>query len=211
MSVPRRAPRPALLSGTRASPGEESAGSGSQLPLDADATPDASAGARSRTGGRKPGGRPRGTPWDRALGLLAVRERSRRQVELRLLRGGFEREEVERTLERLIEAGLLDDQRFATGLAAHHRGRGAASRAVRSRLAAAGVSRDTAERAVAAGEGDDEARALEVAKARARSLQRLEPSVAHRRLVAFLQRRGYDGGVARAAASRAMGGDIPDD
>ena len=43
---------------------------------------------------------------ERALGLLAVRPRSRRELERRLLQAGFEPEEVQDTLGRLERVGL---------------------------------------------------------------------------------------------------------
>src|SRR5439155_6918820 len=45
--------------------------------------------------------RPRGTAKDRALRLLGVRDRSRRELEVRLLRAGFERDDIDRALEEL--------------------------------------------------------------------------------------------------------------
>ena len=50
---------------------------------------------------------------ERALGLLAVRARSRRELERRLLQAGFEAEEVADVLERLERVGLVDDEAFA--------------------------------------------------------------------------------------------------
>ena len=47
---------------------------------------------------------------ERALGLLAVRQRSRRELERRLLQAGFEDDEVQESLERL-EAGRPDRRR----------------------------------------------------------------------------------------------------
>ena len=80
----------------------------------------------------------------------------------------------------------------------------AGTRAVMSALMAKGVDRETAEAAIGPGDGD-EARALELASARAARLRGLRPDVAHRRLSGFLMRRGHAPNVARAAASRALG------
>src|SRR5256714_15571506 len=63
--------------------------------------------------------RPRGTAKDRALRLLGVRDRSRRELEVRLLRAGFEPPDVERALEDLAGAGLIDDDRLASQVVAH--------------------------------------------------------------------------------------------
>jgi regulatory protein len=168
------------------------------------------AGTRGRRA-RSPGEGPRGTAWDRALRLLAVRDRSRREIELRLLRAGFEREEVEGTIERLASAGLLDDERFARAMAEHellvrHKG----VRAATGVLLARGVARDVAERAVEEVGGDDASRVDELATSRARRLAGLDPGVAARRLQSFLMRRGYDPGTAAQAAARALEAEPPE-
>lgn len=52
-----------------------------------------------------------------AFRLLSVRQRSVRELESKLLQKGFDRGEVDRTIEYLLLSGLLDDERFARGLA----------------------------------------------------------------------------------------------
>jgi len=144
---------------------------------------------------------------ERALRLLAVRPRARRELESRLRRAGFEAAEVSLELDRLEDVGLLDDGAFARELAEHHLTvRGSGRRAVAGVLAAKGVSRETIDVTLSGLEEEDEsARALEVAKDRARRLRSLRPEAAYGRLVAFLSRRGYDGGVSRDAARAALG------
>lgn len=165
------------------------------------------AGTRRRRD-RSPSEGPRGTPWDRALRLLAVRDRSRREIELRLLRAGFEAAEVDGTLERLASAGLVDDERFARALAEHQLSvRRNGARAALGALLSRGVARDLAEQAIDGVSGDDASRVDELARSRARRLGGLDPAVAARRLRAFLMRRGYDPSTAAQAAARALGAD----
>jgi len=143
---------------------------------------------------------------ERALRLLAVRPRARRELESRLRRAGFEAAEVSLELDRLEEVGLLDDEAFARELADHHLTvRGSGRRGVAGALAAKGVSRETIDVTLAGLESDESGRALEVAKDRARRLTSLRPEAAYQRLVSFLARRGYDGGVSRDAARAALG------
>ena len=143
---------------------------------------------------------------ERALRLLAVRPRARRELESRLRRAGFETAEVSSELDRLEEVGLLDDGAFARELADHHMTvRGSARRAVAAVLASKGVSRETIDRTLAGMEEDESVRALEVAMDRARRLTSLRPEAAYGRLVSFLARRGYDGGISREAARAALG------
>ncbi|HKN81256.1 MAG TPA: RecX family transcriptional regulator, partial [Actinomycetota bacterium] len=68
---------------------------------------------------------------ERALRLLAVRPRTRRELESRLRQAGFEDVEVSSELDRLEEVRLLDDGAFARELADHHlKVRGSGRRAV---------------------------------------------------------------------------------
>ena len=145
---------------------------------------------------------------ERALRLLGTRPRSRRELELRLLRAGFEDTEVSIELERLEEVGLVDDERFAREFAEHQLGvRQAGRRAVVSGLAAKGIDRITVERTLAETSGDDRSRADDLARARVSRLGNLPPEKAYARLFAFLVRRGHDAETARSAARRALGVD----
>jgi regulatory protein len=143
---------------------------------------------------------------ERALGLLAVRPRSRRELQLRLLGAGFEDEEVQGELERLEAVGLVDDEHFARELVEHQLGRRrAGTRAVRSALAAKGVDRGTIERVLEGVSEGDEERALELARSRASRLGGLPPEKAFARLSGLLVRRGHSPEVARRAARAALG------
>ena len=142
---------------------------------------------------------------ERALRLLAVRPRSRRELEVRLRRAGFEPDEVEDELARLEAVGLVDDEAFARELAEHHvTSRRSGRRAVMGALAAKGVSRRVIEEAVAGLGEDEQDRALELARERAPRLAGLPPDKAFGRLSSLLMRRGYDPTTARDAARQAL-------
>jgi regulatory protein len=64
------------------------------------------------------------------------------------------------------------------------------------------------ERALQDIEGDEDARAAELARSRVSRLSGQPPEVAYRRLVSFLARRGYEGAVARRAAASALRPDL---
>jgi hypothetical protein len=89
--------------------------------------------SRTRDRGASPGER-RGKRKDiheRALGLLAVRQRSRRELERRLVQAGFEPDAVEVELARLDQVGLIDDAAFAAAVVESRMGaRGESRRAV---------------------------------------------------------------------------------
>jgi regulatory protein len=142
---------------------------------------------------------------ERALGLLAVRPRSRRELEVRLLRAGFEPSEVAGVLDRLQGVGLIDDEAFARAVAEHAFGtRGSGAMAVRQALGAKGVAADTVDAIVAELGGGEEERAVALARSRVARLAALPPEKAYGRLVGLLARRGYPSSLARHAAGVAL-------
>lgn len=142
---------------------------------------------------------------ERALGLLAVRPRSRRELERRLLQARFDREDVADVLERLERVGLVDDEAFARQYAEHRFGaRKEGTRAVVSGLRAAGIAPDLAVEVAGEAPDDDDERALDLATARAGRLAGLDPLKAYGRLTSLLVRRGYGPETARTAARKAL-------
>ena len=142
---------------------------------------------------------------ERALGLLAVRARSRRELERRLLQAGFEADEVDEVLERLERVGLVDDEAFARQVAEHAFGvKRSGRRAVVSSLMAAGVAPDLIE-ATLADAGDEEARAEALAdpgrRASGRSTRSRPSPDSHRCW--------SGGGTARRWPARPPGGPSP--
>jgi regulatory protein len=147
---------------------------------------------------------PRQSAKDRALGLLAVRWRSREELRRRLRQAGYQPEDLERALSDLSEAGLIEDSRFAREVVRDHATRRlAGDRAIRSALRGKGVSPELAEQAL--GEAGDEAeRARALAERRAPRLSGLPPEAAHRRLQGLLLRRGFPPAMAQEATRRAL-------
>ena len=162
-----------------------------------------SATSTSRRGSREPKN-PKSC-HDRALGLLAVRPRARRELERRLLAAGFVSDEVSDVLTRLERVGLVDDEAFARQLAEYQYGsRQAGRRAVTSALLAKGIPPDLAAHVAAEAPDDEHDRALDLARARASRLSGVEPAKAFGRLTSLLMRRGYAPEVARSAARSAL-------
>jgi regulatory protein len=166
--------------------------------------------ATRRRSSRSPAKNPQSC-HERALGLLAVRPRARRELERRLLAAGFESEEVSDVLLRLERVGLIDDAAFAKQLAEHQfTARRAGQRAVVSALLAKGIAPDLAGEMARAAPDDEQDRALELARTRSARLAGVEPSKAFGRLTSLLVRRGYPPEIARFAARRALAIDEPD-
>lgn len=84
--------------------------------------------------------RPARTAYDKALGLLARREHSRRELKQKLERGGFARDESAVALERLGDQGYQDDDRFAASLFRSRAGQGYGPARIRAELRSQGVS-----------------------------------------------------------------------
>lgn len=148
--------------------------------------------------------RPRGSARDAALRLLAVRWRSRMELERRLTSSGYPREEIEAALERLEDVGLVDDERFAREIVRDQASRRlAGSRAIRATLREKGVDEAIAQASLEAA-GDEAERAFELASRRAGRLTALPPEAAYSRLLGLLLRRGYSGALAREASRAAL-------
>ena len=149
-----------------------------------------------------------GGAHDAALRLLAGRDLTTSQLRGRLRRRGLPADEVERTLDRLTRAGLLDDARTAAAHARRAvlvklRGRARARR----ELDALGVGPEAADRALAAVFGEiDEATVLERTIAK-RVRGPIATRAEFRRLHGALVRQGFPPDEVTAALLARAGGD----
>ena len=133
---------------------------------------------------------------ERALGLLAVRPRSRRELEP---------EEVDDVLGPLERVGLIDDAAFARQMADYQFGsRKAGRRAVTGALLEKGIAPDVVAQVLADPTQDEEARAFDLASSKALRMGQIEPVKAFNRLTGLLVRRGYGHEIARNAARKAL-------
>lgn len=137
------------------------------------------------------------TPYNRALDLLSARPYTVRGLRRKLMQKEVPAEEADTVIERLLQAGLLDDEKYALAFARSKLvGAGSSKRRIRQELGRKGVSAELSDTAVAQVIVDEEVdtRALveRVARKKLASMGDLEPPVIRRRLYAFLARRGYD-------------------
>ena len=146
--------------------------------------------------------------FDAALRLVGQRRQSERELRQKLGRKEFGEAVVEAVLEDLKRLGYLDDAKYAEVRASdsvrikkHGPGR------AKSELMGKGIDASTAEKAVAEAyeEVDEVAMATELAMKKKPSLMRLEPDAAKRRLIGFLQRRGFDFDTVRQAVEKTLG------
>ena len=133
--------------------------------------------------------------YDRALGLLASRARSSRELHRRLVQKGVTAERADRVIAKLRDAGLIDDADFARQLTRSKLSVGISRRRVHQELFKRGVAREVADEAVAQVVDEDglsDADSIErVARKKWRTLAGLDEQTRRRRLFAFLARRGF--------------------
>ena len=147
---------------------------------------------------------------DRAVGYLAARARSRREIEQKLLQAGYRPCTVEMVIYKLQRENLLDDADFARQWVEsrqHHKlGRSRIAQELRRK----GVSQDEAEEALSIIEDDDQlAGAIALAqKAAARIKPGEDMRKASSRIAAMLARRGYSWDIAKEAIRQALSAEV---
>lgn len=147
--------------------------------------------------------------FDKSIAFLSSRMHSRSELSKKLTKYEYGKLMIDSVLDQLAELGYLNDKAFAEAkaeLAAKHKHHGR-NRAM-IELARKGVERETARRAVeVVYETHDSASvARDLARKKMRSLARLEPFVAKRRLFGLLLRRGFDYDTIKPVVEEVLGG-----
>jgi regulatory protein len=144
---------------------------------------------------------------ERALRLLESRSRSRKELRTRLVQSGLPAAATDEALDQLQLLGFVDDAAFARAFASERlRRRPKGPAAIIAELRARGIEDEAARAAVAEmldEEGVDE---VELARSALRTfrVKRGETAQArHRRLAAFLGRRGFSGETVRRLIEQA--------
>ena len=130
-----------------------------------------------------------------ALHALATRGVSKQEIEARLVARDLPEDVVQEQVSTLERQGLIDDVELAANLVDKYVLRqGLGRRGAADKMRQRGIAPSVIAGALEGVSNEDEsARLREVAQDRARALRSLAPEVAKRRLVAYLQRRGYSG------------------
>lgn len=134
----------------------------------------------------------------RALRLLERRSYSVAELTRKLKEKGDAPEVAAATVERLTEAGLVNDATYAGQVARSYlAGRGASVRRVQMEMTRRGVGRELANEAIAQVRGDEGLTSEEdsverAARKKLKGLLGLDALTRTRRLTAYLARRGYD-------------------
>ena len=147
------------------------------------------------------------TPYNRALGLLTARAYSAKDLRRKLVQHGASADEVDDVMQRLQDAGLIDDVKYALAYTRSKLlGAGVSTRRIKQELAQKGipaaVAGDAIDQVVADEEIDTDVVIDRVARKKLAALGDLEPLVLRRRLYAFLAGRGYELDEVQAAVQR---------
>ena len=145
-----------------------------------------------------------------ALNSLSKRMASTSEMARKLARRGHEPPTIERTIEDLTQAGLLNDGELGASVARSMMARKPAGRRlIEAKLRQRGLDADTARAATdSATEGRDPLQdAIALARSKARSLRGVDRATAQRRLLGALARRGFEGDVCWEAIGRVLGRD----
>jgi len=136
------------------------------------------------------------TAYNKALGMLARREHSRRELKLKLRQKGYEGTEAGEALDRLGEQHYQDDDRFAEMLVRSRVSQGYGPMRVRAELKSHGLSDAKIRAVLDAAEVDWEASALSQLKRRFGVGSAPDRDEKARR-VQFLLRRGFPAATVR--------------
>jgi len=153
--------------------------------------------------------RPPIDPYQKALGLLVRREHSRRELQHKLTDRGAEPAQSEDALDRLVELGFQDDDRFARALARTRASAGYGPQRIRAELGTHALTTEQIAVALDACETDWPAAARELVSRRYPGSKLSDPKQ-RRKAIEFLLRRGFDHASAYAAVG-ARGASSDDD
>jgi regulatory protein len=168
---------------------------------------------------------------DACIRLLAVRPRTRAELDTALRRRGFDDDVIAEVLDRYSDVGIIDDEAFARAwVTSRHHSKGLARRALAGELRRKGVAADDVGTALDEVDDDtevDTARALverrlrsERAAAQRAAARRTDEDAGQRRqreqatvmrkLVGMLARKGYPPALAFRVVKEAMDTDAPE-
>lgn len=136
---------------------------------------------------------------DKAISLLSMRARTEKEIVEALQRNTYPQPTIARVMERLSEAGYINDSDFAVQFSNARLSRGMGARRIRMELRQKGVEQATIDQTLdTLAPTDIEQSALAMAKKAARGKD-LTNRVDRQKILAALARRGYDFSIAKQA------------
>ena len=144
--------------------------------------------------------------YQSALRILSYRFNSVAELRTKLRAKRFEAADIDDALARLADEGWLDDARFAGAFVRTRQSKKIGTRRIERELQAAGVDRETVQRAIRENTDPEREREdLTAAYAKRRRIlirrhgaEYLESDEARKKLTAFLLKQGYDAALIRS-------------
>ena len=134
----------------------------------------------------------------KALWLLGLREYSKKEMYLRLVKDGFDKDASSEVVETLADSGVIDDERFAYNYAYNlHINRHLGKRAIITELVLKGVSREIAEHYANEFCNDEVRDAANIIRIKYKGFN-VDEKI-NRRMFAGLQRKGYSYSTIKSA------------
>ena len=136
---------------------------------------------------------------DKAVALLAARSRTEKEIADALYRNAYPEETIARVMQRLLEAGYLNDTHFSERWAASRSLKGMGARRIKMELRSKGIDTQKIDLTLSAlDESDIFEGAVNAARKAARGKDVNIPGD-RQKILASLARRGYDYSMARRA------------
>ena len=151
---------------------------------------------KDQSGENRPA-KPKRSAYDKALGLLARREHSRRELKTKLRQGGYEGDETSAAIDRLGEQHYQDDDRFAEVLLRSRIAQGYGPMRLRVELKSHGVADARIRELLDAADVDWDASAVAQLRRRYGGTGTADPAERTRR-AQFLLRRGFAAATVRS-------------
>lgn len=139
--------------------------------------------------------------YESCLHYLSYRPRTAKEMRRYLQKKGLDEQTIESILGRLTRAGLINDEEFAHAwVESRERLRPKGLWSLRSELRQKGVAEETIQTALAG--VDEEASAMQAARQAVGRLAQLDKATFYRRLMGFLQRRGFGYDISRHVSNQ---------
>ena len=140
------------------------------------------------------------TPRERALGLLARREQSQRELKRKLVQKGVEKEEAQVAVDALAESGLQSNERFAGMMVRRRVADGHGPMRIAAELASQGLSREAIRAALEEEAPDWDAIAEQVYRRKYAGKPALDSKERMKR-AGYIAQRGFSLDVAKRVAA----------
>lgn len=136
---------------------------------------------------------------EKAVALLSMRARTEKEIVDALRENAYPETTIARVMQRLHDAGYVNDSEFAAQFSASRLSRGMGSRRIRMELRKKGVDSETIDQTISALDQDEVLEGAVMMARKAAHGKNLDDQTDRQKILASLARRGYDFSVAKQA------------